>query len=248
MVGWTSWWGLHWPPLSSPSGSMVIPLGRPARPLKGGHVHEWEPHTTQFRIYHLDDRTPNGITFRDFGPILRFDHHEPSSGPRLDPSGRAVLYFASSLGTAGAEVFGDRREALICPSYRVVRAQPKITANLQELVGPGLMQIGALASLGSGDVGYDLSQEWARAIYEDSPACPDVTGVHYQSAHDSLETLALWERSEPPGYGPGDDLAIIDSVVWPSFLVEMQRRAINVTRVDSASCSKCTDAARRSKP
>ena len=46
------------------------------------------------------------------------------------------------------------------------------------------MAIGALPSLCDGNERRSLTQQWARAIYEDEPAGPDVAGIHYRSAYN----------------------------------------------------------------
>jgi hypothetical protein len=39
------------------------------------------------------------------------------------------------------------------------------------------MAIGALPALGDGNEARSLTQQWARAIYEDQPAGPEITGM-----------------------------------------------------------------------
>ena len=38
-----------------------------------------------------------------------------------------------------------------------------------------------------------MTQQWARAIYEDQPAGPGITGIHYRSGYNSGQALALWD-------------------------------------------------------
>ena len=44
------------------------------------------------------------------------------------------------------------------------------------------MAIGALPALSDANEARSLTQQWARAIYEDQPAGPETTGIHYRSA------------------------------------------------------------------
>ncbi len=53
--------------------------------------------------------------------------------------------------------------------------------------------IGALPSLAIGNEPRPLTQEWARAIYVDQPAGPDVTGIRYRMAYNFGSSLALWD-------------------------------------------------------
>ncbi|MCA1695163.1 MAG: RES domain-containing protein, partial [Actinobacteria bacterium] len=157
---------------------MVGLIHPPARPLRGGGSWCWsDKGEAFFRIYHQDDQwCPNALSLRHFGPLHRFDHHRaPLARPERD-SDRSVLYVASSLGTAGAEVFGDEREARICTRYRAAAVVPRSPAVFQSLVGANAMSIGAFPFLGSGYVDRELSQAWASAIYEDLPASNEVCG------------------------------------------------------------------------
>lgn len=225
---------------------MVGALAPPVRPITGGETKPWSgidgPVT---RIYHIDQYTPHGLFRRTNGPRERFDPHTPDpAAPAEDPDGRSVLYVAGVLGTCGAEVFGDAREANICPSYRAVVALPDAPLTLQNLVGRGVMGIGALAGLGTGDIPRSESQAWARAIYEDDPTGVAVDGVHYHAAHDGLTSLAIWDRSPElhvaihPN-GTQADLPLTYAPVWRRFLVEMMHRDIVVHRIDSADCHRC---------
>ena len=55
------------------------------------------------------------------------------------------------------------------------------------------MAIGALPALADGNEKRLLTQEWARAIYEDRPAGPKIVGIHYRSAYNGGSSLALWD-------------------------------------------------------
>src|SRR5918996_3170279 len=105
---------------------MVNPLPPPARPISGGATHVWEASAGPLtRIYHQDLFSPTGLARRTFGPLERFDHHTPPhTAPALDSDGRSVLYLGLGVGVCGAEVFGDPREAAICPAFRAVVALP----------------------------------------------------------------------------------------------------------------------------
>ena len=68
--------------------------------------------------------TPDGVTFRRYGPAARFDHHHPADPPVVDTTGRRILYVGEDLATSACEVFGDAGIAAICPNYRVAIIAP----------------------------------------------------------------------------------------------------------------------------
>ena len=106
---------------------MVRALGPPSRPLpKTGDktVWWWNPPQASARwwwcrVYHQGKYTPDGVTFRQYGPAARFDHHHPADPPVIDTTGRRILYVGEDLATSACEVFGDAGIAAICPNYRV---------------------------------------------------------------------------------------------------------------------------------
>jgi hypothetical protein len=198
------------------------------------------------RIYHRDKHTPFPTFRRTYGPLKRFDHHRPVWPPAEDPDGRSVIYAASELQTAGAEVFGEFGNARVCPSYRVARIVPGAIAELLDLTGAGAMWAGTRPSLGSGDIPYDLSQAWARAIYEDRPASPEVCGIHYTGSHEEGECLCLWDTGpsiyvERNAAGVAFDDALLDSRVFSIFLTAMTKLPITVERVAFDECISCLD-------
>lgn len=82
---------------------MAKPLEAPGRRLPAAD-HRWAWTSTRgaaapwYRIYHCDRFTPDGATFRSFGPLARFDHHTPPFGaPAMDPDGRSAIYLAVDL-------------------------------------------------------------------------------------------------------------------------------------------------------
>jgi RES domain len=112
---------------------MVRKLGPPSRPLpKAKQVWRWNPPQPSARwwwcrVYHQGKYTPDGITFRRYGPTARFDHHQPADPPVVDTTGRRVLYVGEDLATSACEVFGDAGIAAICPNYRVAIIAPTTT-------------------------------------------------------------------------------------------------------------------------
>jgi hypothetical protein len=121
---------------------------------------------------------------------------------------------------------------------------------LYDIVAKGAaMAIGALPALGDGDEPRSLTQQWARAIYEDHPAGSDIAGIHYRSAYNSGESLALWDCDASitivtDNAGQRQDIALNDPRILGRLQQELKRRQINLTTVAASACSKCTPPAR----
>jgi hypothetical protein len=129
--------------------------------------------------------------------LSRFDHHLPATPPEIDSAGRRVLYVGSDLATSACEVFGEAGIAAVCPRYRVSIVEPARPLTLFNLArAGGAMAIGALPALSTGNERRALTQEWARAIFEDQPAGPAVRGVRYRSAYNDGISIALWDCEE----------------------------------------------------
>jgi hypothetical protein len=231
---------------------MVRQLQSPKRPLpEADYVWWWEPNRDPVRwqwcrVYHRSGHTPDGTTFRRYGPLARFDHHHVADPPVDDPDGRRILYAGEDLATSACEVFGEKGIAEICPAWRVSIVAPTRKLAMYDLARKGAaMAIRALPSLGNGNEARPLTQEWARAIYEDKPAGPEVTGIHYASGYNNGEALALWDCDRDVELVRGasarpQDLPLNDPRVFTRFQVEMTLRHINVTTIPASSCTKCT--------
>lgn len=106
------------------------------------------------------------------------------------------------------------------------------------------MAIGSLPALADGNEKRLLTQEWARAIYEDRPAGPKIVGIHYRSGYNGGSSLALWDCDrdiEVPRDARGllQDLPLSDPRVFARFQREMLERHINVTTVSKSACTNC---------
>lgn len=226
---------------------MVRHLSSPDRPLRGGLSWTWRTKESWIRIYHRDDQTPRGDVRRGFGPLLRFDHHAaPPGAPAVDPSGRTVLYVAKTLRSCGGEVFGDADEATICPHYYAALIRPARQIIVQDVQANGSMLLGALPALGSADVDRIETQAWARAIYEDRPASPRVSGVRYTSAHDEGASIALWDTS--PAIVVVDDVLLSTPGLFRRFTIAMHELGIGSNLIPASDCLRCRNAAGRGHP
>jgi RES domain len=233
---------------------MVKKLDPPSRPLpKAPFEWWWEPRLEAARwrwcrVYHQSSHVPDGATFRRYGPLARLDHHSPADPPQVDASGRRILYVGDDLATSACEVFGESGEARICPRYRVSILAPTRRLAMFDLTRKGsALAIGALPSLANGSEARPLTQEWARAIYEDQPAGAEATGVRYRSAYNFGFALALWDCDDGveivrDAWGRLQDMAIDDLRLLRRFQGLMRKRLINVTTVSSADCTECKKA------
>jgi RES domain len=234
---------------------MVRQLSSPRRPLpKASYVFSWErdpgaPSWQWCRVYHRSPHTPASITFRRYGPLYRFDPHHAADPPALDPKGRRILYVGADLATSACEVFGDAGVANICPNYRVAIVAPTRELAMYDLTLEGsAMAIGALPALADGNEKRSLTQEWARAIYEDQPAGSEIVGIHYRSAHNGGSSLALWDCDRDievlrDASASLQDLPLDDSRILNRFQAEMAARHISVKTVSEGACKDCIRAA-----
>jgi len=133
--------------------------------------------------------------FRRFGPLSsRFDHHEADEdGAPISNQDRAILYAATDIPTAFAEVFqhngrridrGRRRPWLV--SFHVDRS-----LDLLDLTDAWLVRAGASMKLVSDSV--LTAQRWSRAFHALHPA---IAGVYYRSSLTGRPCVALYERAE----------------------------------------------------
>ena len=129
---------------------------------------------------------------------------------------------------------------------RVALIRPTKTIPLLDLVTlGGAMRIRALPSLATGPYAYSLTQEWARAIYEDQPVFRKrIRGVRYTAAHSGGTALALWntdgdvEVVQGHSHAP-QDFAMQDPVLWTRALVAANNIDVNLSRVSSDACDRC---------
>ena len=152
--------------------------------------------TSIVRLYDPSRFNVGPLTFRRFGPLLRFDHQRgEGSGMKRDPredSERGILYAAPTLGCCVAEVFGD--VGFIMPGeYRVALIEVTRDLRLLDLVDEA-MAAGTIAAL-SATEHHRKAQEWSRRFYEDA-AYEQPDGIHYRAAHTGEEAFALYERAE----------------------------------------------------
>ena len=175
------------------AGCMVaVPLPPPSyapNPL----IRHLPAGTELVRIFDPTRYGATALQFRTFGPLLRFDHQQPTStGHPAEHANRGVYYAALTLSGCLVEVFGDSR--LVEFGHRHV-AFPCLTREVHvlDLCGPGAMRAGTVAAIAKAD--HRLSQAWSRYFYEQLPISPTVDGLIYLNAHNDEVAVALYERA-----------------------------------------------------
>jgi hypothetical protein len=167
------------------------------------------------RVYNPASRyRPRELTFRYWGPVARFDHHQfPVEDPNHDPD-RGIWYSChEDLACAIVEV---------CTTLGVVEidvwriARPSVQRDLQLL---DLRAAGASAAGCDPSIATNPSRgwtcEWSRYFYEDS-AFDGIDGLLYEGQFSHGNCVALYERAE--GALLCDDcgvpaMALVDQVI-----------------------------------
>lgn len=230
---------------------MAKPLDPPDRPLPDADYRWiWTPAdgaaAPWYRVYHRTVHVPDGVTFRTFGPLNRFDHHTPPiTAKAIDPEGRSVSYFGVDLATAACEVFGQAGVAPVCPGFRVALVRPAREIVTYDLARPNAaMAIGAVPALASGNEDRELTQQWAQAIYEDQPAATKVDGIRYRTAYRGDYSIALWDCPDAVEVALGKNGQPLDIPLNVGrgrqlLLKALDGTGIPVTSVAAADCTKC---------
>lgn len=173
-----------------------------------------------FRVYSRADHYPTTWNqFRTYGPMqARFNHH--LSPPHTQT--RAILYAATQMHTALAEIFQNGRTINTIVSepwlagFRLTRA-----IRLLDLTGSWPTRAGASVALSSG--ARPRARRWSQAIYD---AYPGAEGLWYPSSmYGNRPCVALYERAQPamPLF-PVIDRALAD----PALLQELDRAATTI--------------------
>lgn len=161
--------------------------------------------TVLHRIYRRGGAYPTlWNAFRHYGPTAaRFDHHVPDAEGQAHEQTRGVIYAASDIVTALAEVFQQRRlvnRRLDAPW--LVSATLAGPLSLLDLRDTFALRTGASMKLVSGPTVY--AQAWSRGFYD---AYPGIHGLYYPSSLTNRPVLALYERAltgkpfaEPPRF------------------------------------------------
>lgn len=163
-----------------------------------------EPRTVRFgvgdKLVRIYDPTAYGtreLTFRSFGPCLRFDHHPPGPGNSAADHPDLGIWYGSwgpdGIRSCGIEVFGDDRRIHLRPGRLAV---PVVARRLIliDLRGEDAMHAGATAELPKW-ADMRKTWAWARHFHGLSIAGEPVDGIAWDSARSNLPCLALFEHA-----------------------------------------------------
>lgn len=155
-----------------------------------------------------------------------------------------MLYVGADLATSACEVFGEAEEASLCESWRVALLRPTRQLTLFDLCASGAaMEIGALPALADAALPRALTQEWARAIYEDDPLGRHVAGIRYRSAYNGGAALALWDcaglvETVTVGRTVGD-VQLREPAMLERLMVALAPRRVTINVIDTSACRLC---------
>ncbi len=185
------------------------------------------------------DPVRSGRQHRTFGPLNRFDQQirDRHQHPKDQPDGRGVIYLAEMLETGLAEAFqGQGVEVGICPNMRAVAMAPAAAAQLLDITESGVMNIGAVAGLASGDYPRRATQRWGRAIYEDLQR---FAGVRYRGAHQNGICVVVWERTNPLVFDAAEDFSLRDAILWGRVVQDLANQGRKARQITAAACTTC---------
>jgi hypothetical protein len=161
-----------------------------------------ETQTALIRIFNPASRyKTQASTYRYFGSLLRFDHHQPLTKEEVgkfkgkeDPL-RGITYWGFTLSCCLVELFGDTK-IVEFKDYEVAIATLEQPLLLLDIRDKGAMAAGSVAALGA-VADRLVSQAWSRYFYEQTDIYQEVDGILYSNAHNGEKAVALYERSEP---------------------------------------------------
>jgi hypothetical protein len=174
----------------------------------------WGEGTEILRIFDPTEGSNTELSFRLFGPILRFDHHRaPLENAAIDKE-RAIWYGApldqpegmvTALEICMWESFAAERRVLPNRALGRVRVAAGQTLALLSLVDADAVRAGTIAQLAVTANPRD-SQEWSRFFYDEPDIYTRIDGLLYRSAWIGGFNIALYERGQPkleshPGLG-----------------------------------------------
>ncbi len=154
-----------------------------------------EAGTTLRRIYNPNKYNTQAVSFRFNGPRARFDHHRFSCENPQDDSDRGINYWGFTLSCCLVEVFGDTR-VIEVDKYKVALITLNQSIQLLDLRGAAAMRVGTVSAV-SQTADRNLSQLWSKYFYEETAIYGLIDGLIFSNAHNSEDSIALYERATP---------------------------------------------------
>lgn len=170
--------------------------------------YDLEKGTNLVRIFDPNSYGTQALTFRNYGPLHRFDHHRGDT-PTVDQE-RGIYYAAFTLSSCLVECFGDT--GLIETKGKQVASVEVIRSlRLLDLRGSGAMKAGSVAALAKVSDRL-LSQQWSRFFYEEVDLYGKIDGLIFYNAHNDEEAIALYERARNGLSCPDADVMALDDL------------------------------------
>ncbi len=144
------------------------------------------------RIFDPTKYDTSAISFRNYGPISRFDHHRECP-QKLDPD-RSVIYAGRTLSCCIVEIFSTGGVVKL-EQHQVAFITLGDTLKLLDLRGSAAMAAGTVAALSS-ITERDISQAWGKYFYEHPELYGTVDGLIFSGAHNAEDAVALYERAK----------------------------------------------------
>lgn len=144
------------------------------------------------RIFDPTKYENTAVSFRNYGPVSRFDHHRQYPN-KIDPD-RSVIYASPTLSCCLVEIFGDGGIIKI-ERQQLAFITLRNALKLLDLRGSAAMAAGTLSSISS-ITERDISQAWGSYFYENSELYGEIDGLIFAGAHNCEDAVCLYERAE----------------------------------------------------
>ncbi|MBU6455417.1 MAG: RES domain-containing protein [Cyanobacteria bacterium REEB67] len=176
------------------------------------------------RMYHPNRFGATELSFRDYGPISRFDHHRIPINRDVE---RGIMYAGTTLSCCIVEIFGDSKIVQV-DGWMVALITTKRDLTLLELRGKGAMRAGTVASI-SKDSNREFSQAWSRYFYENPFLYEAIDGLVFSNAHNEEESFALYETcSDALECTQGQFIELSDSTLRTEVLLAASENNLKV--------------------
>lgn len=151
------------------------------------------PNLLLHRIYKRGGSHPTlWNSFRQYGPLSRFDHQFTTEDNEPQLQDRGVLYAASDIATVVAEFFQYPRRRINRDKHRPWLASFNLPGELQllNLTDTFCVRVGASMKIMTGPFAH--TQAWSQGFYE---AYPQIQGLYYASSLTNRPAIAFYERA-----------------------------------------------------
>jgi hypothetical protein len=144
------------------------------------------------RIFDPTRYNATAISFRNYGAISRFDHHQSQNKPQMD-SERSVIYAGFSLSCCLVEVFGDAG-VIETKNWQIANITLTQGLKLLDLKGEAAWNAGTVTAI-SATAQRKVSQAWSRYFYENVRLYGLIDGLIFNNAHNGEEAIVMYERA-----------------------------------------------------